>query len=333
MLPLIRQSPFYPGQIGVYGSDVQRGMRSEPSGIVLYVDDEHPGAAAAGDGTDPEHPLSTIAAAVTSLISLATATGANLEGSVIVVGAGASIAESVIIPPTAPANCAIVGAGNGIDQPTWTAATAAGTALTIRQSGWVVTGFRFTAGAEGTSLRLEWVPASGFVANRCLIQGNYFDGAWVGLYAIDLYGAPYDTWIIGNEFREYQSALGAAYAIICTDSSNANPYMNVIRDNLFWENENHIGSLGNDKSFNLTLFQGNVFHEGVLISATLILDLRGGSQGKNIVVNNHFCGDYSHPGGYYAHAVSPGNWVGNFAEDVAEAQVADNGITIAPPAA
>jgi len=64
-----------------------------------------------------------------------------------------------------------------------------------------------------------------------------------------------------------------------------------------------------------------------------MLDLRGGSQGKNIVVGNHFCGDYSNTGGYYANAASPGNWTGNFAEDVAEAEVGDNSLTIAAPAA
>ena len=64
-----------------------------------------------------------------------------------------------------------------------------------------------------------------------------------------------------------------------------------------------------------------------------MLDLRGGSQGENIVVGNSFSGDYSNTGGYYANAANPGNWVGNVAEDVLEAEVADNGFTVAVPAA
>jgi hypothetical protein len=333
MLPQVRMQPWYSGQMGVSGSDVQRGLRWEPQGIVLFVDENHPNTSGAADGTDPENPLNSIQTAVDRLVSFSTSMSTSLEGSVIVVADESTPQESVIVSPSAPKNCAIIGAGSGMNSPAWTAATATGTALTIRQEGWVVEGFLFRAGAGGTSVQLDWVPGSDYVGNRCVIRNNHFDGLWQGQYAIALNGAPYDTWITGNQFREYRRDDDSAFAIITIDSSEANAYMNVIRDNMFWENENHIGSLGDNKSFNLSLFQGNVFHEGVLITATLMLDLRGGSQGKNIVVGNTFCGDYSNTGGYYANAGSPGNWVGNIAEDVAEAEVGDNGITVDAPAA
>jgi hypothetical protein len=156
---------------------------------------------------------------------------------------------------------------------------------------------------------------------------------WQGQYGIALYGAPYDVVIENNWFREWRKGDTTGYAIITTDSSTANAYMCKIIGNYFEENENHIGSLGNNKSFNLTTIMGNVFHDGVLIAATLMLDLRGGSQGENIVTGNVFCGDYSNTGGYYANAGNPGNWIGNIAEDIAEAEVGDNGWTIAVPAA
>ena len=38
-LPQIRLQPWYPGQMGVDGSDVPRGIRWSPTSIVLYVDD------------------------------------------------------------------------------------------------------------------------------------------------------------------------------------------------------------------------------------------------------------------------------------------------------
>ena len=332
-LPQVRLQPWYPGQMGVPGSDVPRGLRWSPTSIVLYVDENHPGASATADGTDPENPLTSVQTAVNNLIAFATATSSSLEGSAIVVGAGATIAESVIIPPTAPANCYLLGAGASRNAPTWTAATAAGTALTMRQEGWVVEGFQFDAGAGGTAITMEWVPGSGYVANRCVIRNNHFNGAWAGLYGINLSGAPYDAWIIGNEFREYRRTDTTAFAIITTDSSHANAYMCVIRDNIFWENENHIGSLGDNRSFNCSIFQGNVFNAGVLIAATRMLDLRGGTQGENIVVGNVFGGDYSNTGGYYANAGNPGNWIGNIAHDTAEPEVGDNGFTIAIPAA
>ena len=335
MLPLVRLSPFYPGQVGVYGSDVQRGIRWEPQGITLYVDENHPGVADTGDGTNPEQPLASVQTAITRLTNFATALSTSLEGSTIVIAGEATIAESVIVPPTAPAHCRILGMGmSGIDAPTWTAATATGTALTIRQEGWTVEGIRFVAGAGGTSVCLQWIPlpGAGYVGNRTHIRNCWFDGAWAGLYGIEFSGAPYDVWIENCEFREYRRADTTAHAIITTDSSEANAYMCVVRNCLFWENENHVGSLGDDRGFNLSLFQGNVFHEGVLIAATRMLDLRGGTRGENIVVGNVFCGDYSNAGGYYANAANPGNWVGNFAEDVAAGQVADNGITVAVPA-
>jgi len=318
--------------MGVSGSDVQRGLRWAPTGIVLYVDENHPGATAVGDGTNPEYPLTTITQAIANLISFETAMSVSLDGSVIVVGAGATIAETVVIPGTAPTNCKILGAGIGVDAPTWTAATAAGTALTVRQSGWTVEGFRFNVGAEGTAIRLDWVPGSGYVGNRTLITGNYFDGQYVGKFGIDLNGAPYDTWIVGNSFRELQSAGADAFAIYCSGSSEADPYMAVIRDNIFWENENHIGSLNHDYGFNVSIVQGNTFKSGIGIATTLFLDLRGGSVGENTVTQNVFEGDYANAGGYYANAGAPGNWVGNIAEDVASPQVADNGFTVAVPA-
>lgn len=331
--PLVRLQPWYSGQLGVSGSDVQRGLRWEPAGIVLYVDENHPGATAGADGTDPENPLTTITLAIARLTAFATSMAISLEGSVIVVGNEATIAETVIIPPTAPKNCVLLGSGGSRNGPTWTAATAAGTALTIRQEGWVVEGFHFVAGAAGTSIRLQWVPGSSYVGYRGVIRNNHFDGAWAGLYGIDLYGAPYDVWIVGNEFREYRRADTTAAAITVTSSNEAVPYMCVVRDNVFWENENHITNLNAVHGFNNSIFQGNVFNQGVLIAATNILDLRGGSQGENIVTGNIFPGDYSNTGGYYANAANPGNWNGNMAEDLLEGEVADNGWTIAPPAA
>jgi hypothetical protein len=297
------------------------------------VDENHPGASADADGTDPENPLTTIALAITRLIAFATATSSSLVGSYIVVGAGATIAETVVYPPTAPAGVTIMGAGGSFARPTWTAATAAGTALTIQQEGITVQGFNFATGTAGTAIMLQWVPGSGYVANRCIITDNLFDGVYTGLYGINLYGAPYDTRIIGNEFREYTRGDTTAHAITVTNSNEADPYMNRIEGNVFWDNENHVASVDALRGWNNSLFLGNIFNDGVGIAVTNILDLRGGAPGENIVVGNYFGGDYSNTGGYYANAGGPGNWVGNYAEDVGEAEVGDNGITVAVPAA
>ena len=69
MLPVIRQQPFYPGQAGVGGSDVERGLRDRSAGIVLFVDTNHPMKTDDGDGPDPENPLATIGGRSCSLKS------------------------------------------------------------------------------------------------------------------------------------------------------------------------------------------------------------------------------------------------------------------------
>lgn len=332
-IPLVRQQPWYPGQFGVPGSDVQRGLRWAPAGIVLYVDENHPGATVVGDGTDPEQPLTTIQEAVDNLIAFATSMSISLEGSVIVVADEATIAESVIVPATAPTNCTIMGAGATAHHPTWTAATAAGTALTLRQEGWTVEGITFEVGAAGRAIRLEEVPGSSYISYKTTIRDCRLDGLWGGLYGIDFFGAPHRVLVEGCEFLEFRRGDTTAFAIIVTDSTHTNPYECHVRNNVFWENENHVGSLGGIRGFNVSTFTGNIFHEGELIAATIMLDLRGGSRGNNIVTGNVFPGDYSNAGGYYAHAATPGMWVGNIAEDLLEAEVADNGFTVAPPAA
>ena len=63
--PLMRQTPWYPGQLGVRGSDNSLGLRDQPQAMVWYVDGGHPLADDNNDGTNPDEPLSTIAAAIT----------------------------------------------------------------------------------------------------------------------------------------------------------------------------------------------------------------------------------------------------------------------------
>ena len=335
-LPQVRAAPWYQGQIGVPGSDVQRGLRWESCGIVLFVDENHPNATAFADGTDPENPLNSIQTAVDRLTQFATAMAPiTLEGSVIVVANEATIAESVIINPTAPKSCTILGAGGSRHQPTWTAATAPGTALILRQQGWVIEGFTFGVGALGTAIRLSEVPGSSYISYKTMIRDCQFDGLFGGQYGIDFYGAPHRVTVEGCEFIEFHTVATDAFAICVTDSAHTNPNQCRILNNMFWQNDNHIGSVGNIRSFNASEFRGNTFMalaDAGIVTA-LKLDLRGGSVGLNIVTQNVFCGDYATAGGYWDNAVAgrAGMWVGNIAEDVASGQVADNGFTVAVP--
>lgn len=65
--PLTRQWPLYPGQWGVRGSDTELGLRMHTDGVVLYVNPNHPDRNDSSDGTDPDHPLATVTAALTKV--------------------------------------------------------------------------------------------------------------------------------------------------------------------------------------------------------------------------------------------------------------------------
>lgn len=327
MLPQVRMQPWYPGQFGVSFGDVQRGLRTAPTAIVLYVDEDNNNANDANDGTNPEAPKLTIQAAVTQLVTFQTVLGVSLRGSVIVV-AGLAYDEAVTIPADV-SDCTLLGSGPTYNLPTW-ASTAVVTTpcLTINAEGWVIEGFHFNPPTTSAGILLN------LAANETVIQNNMFNGAWTGLYGVQFVGSPFNVHILNNWFVEMNNANDAlAFCIYVTNSLTANPYMCAIVGNRFSDADNYIGSLNNDRSFNATLFKDNVFDLGALLTPTIYLDLRGGSQGLNMVVGNTFPGDYSNTGGYYAHAATPGMWVGNICQDVLEAEVGDNGFSVAPPAA
>jgi len=320
--------------MGVHGSDIPRGLRWSPTAITMYMDNHHNDASDAHDGTDPEHPMATVQGAVTKLIAHQTALGVSLVGSQIVVGAGATIAESVIIPETAPRGCSVLADTAGGYLPSWTPATATGTALTVRQQDWRVSGFQFNWTGNGTGIYLDWTAA--YNASGTVVDHNRFFGSWSGLYGIAHHGSPYNVRVLDNEFAEIRSAGGAgtAFAIYGTNTPTAEALEWQIVGNTFMECENYIGSLGHLYGFNASLIAHNVFGQDSLgIPTVLILDLRSGHGGSNTVFGNLFQGDYSQPGGYWDSTAAASCWVGNYAQDVLEAEVGDNGLTILPPAA
>ena len=64
-VPLVRFPTLFPGQMGVPGTDTERGLRTHTTGAVFYVDPNYSGVSDLRDGTDPEDPLRTVAAALT----------------------------------------------------------------------------------------------------------------------------------------------------------------------------------------------------------------------------------------------------------------------------
>lgn len=332
-LPLVRLNPFYPGQMGVDGSDVPRGLRWGSTGIVLFVDPDHNDAGDAHDGTNPEAPLETIQQAITTLTAHQTAQGVSLSGSVIVLG-GMAYTETVIIPAAAPNYCSIVGGGPSSHRPTWASGAAAENCLTVQSEGWTISGVEFNCPASAAGIRVEEHTVNGTNAYKTIISECVFDGLWSGLYGVEFYGSPHRIQILNNWFIEMNQGNDDAFCIMITNTGvgPGNPYQCAIVGNRFSDSDNYIGNLDSVRGFNVSLFQGNVFEEGVLLTPDIYLDLRGGSRGYNIVTGNYFGGAYTNAGGYYAHAATPDScWTGNVAEPT-PATVADNGATIAVPA-
>jgi hypothetical protein len=65
-VPLTRLNPWYPGQLGgVPGVSTETGLRTDTNGTIFYVDPNAVGVSDLRDGTDPNEPLTTVAAALT----------------------------------------------------------------------------------------------------------------------------------------------------------------------------------------------------------------------------------------------------------------------------
>ena len=311
-----RATPWYPGQLGVRGSDNSLGVRQVSTGIVLYVDAGMATALDANDGTDPLFPKLTVQGAVSSAYLV--------DNSTIVVGPG-TYTESVVIPGTAPDYCTIVGSGANSFWPTITSDGAALDAISLSARGWTIKNLRVVGHTASAGILL--LETDSYFGAETVIDNVFFDGAYRGLYGLEFFGSPGMVTVQNCRFSEHRGGAGLNYAVRVTNTGRQDPYECRFLNNYFFENENCIRG-----SFNVTQFEGNTFAvEGVIPVVTDVLNLTGSTQGHNIVSKNVFAGDYSIAGGYAGNVAHPDMWVGNVAEDVAEATVADNGWTIAPP--
>jgi hypothetical protein len=330
LFPMIRNNPWYPGQLGVPGSDVPRGALTVSRRKVFHVNRLHPRASDAADGTDPENPKVTIQSAVDSPFLEA--------GDVIVVGptttsstyAGISTAhqiENVVVGNTRPPFVHLMAGGVGPFQVVWDPTLSTTPCLSLKAAGWRVSGFKFHAPATSAAIKFfDSSPVALDLTQYTVIEGNYFDGAYAGKYGIEMTGSPGGTVIRNNWFLEHKQANGSAYAIFESASGNANPYECILEGNIFLENDNHVAV-----KYGVSLIRNNAFFLGSLIPATVKLDLRAGTVGLNVVTGNIFDGVYTNVGGYYGNAAHPDKWVGNIATPNA-GTVADNGFTVLPPA-
>lgn len=304
----------------------------------FYINPGHANASDDVNGTDPLAPLATLQSLIDRTVATNAGTGTQRPiietfDNIFVSG---DLVESVTITDwsTIGAYCNLIGVGNNYYNPVWQSEAADEPCLILGCNGWRVQGFRFSVPSAQAAIVLPATQApygANATGTRVNIAGNFFDGsieAGGGLYGIDLHGAPWNVEIRNNSFGLIANAANTSTALVDTNTGFANPRATIIEDNWFWENDNDIVM-----SLNMGLVRRNAFSGGGTSATIQTVDLRGGSQGRNMVYGNAFGdADYSNAGGFWSNAANPGGWAGNSSEDTAEAEVGDNGWTIAPPA-
>lgn len=320
--PVLRLPSFYPGQMGVSGSDVSLGIRTMPTSKVLFVDYAHPDSSDNNDGTNPEAPLETIQAAVNKLEN-------NFD--VIVVRSISPTGESVVTGDytTTPNYVRLIGAGSTRYSPFWISDSDTAPCLDLRTLGWTIEGFRFGAPTQSSCIELRHTDTgANDIAIRTIIKGNLFDGQTTGRYGIVSHGC-YDVWVVDNVFQLFHNAVaGGAIPLAVDTTPLAIPYRNHVINNVFWDCDNGVVFPCNGCEF-----VGNRFQPiGYAYSMTgvLITSIIANPGDDNIIFGNLFPGDYSIAGGYTGGTND--HWAGNWASDVAETEVGDNGLTLLPPA-
>lgn len=318
--PILKFPEFYGGQMGVPGTSSPLGLRAHPDAIALYVDSGHADASDNNDGTLPQAPKATVQSAINS----------TLLTPYSIIYVSGEVAEDVITPDyvTGPNYVSLVGLGNSRYSPAWTGSAVGTAGLDMRAVGWRVSNFRFygKTGAACVVLRHTDTGAND-IAIRTLIDHCYFDGLTTGLRGLESHGC-YDVWVLNNIFRLWNNVGNTAIGMEVTTTPLAIPYRNQILYNIFDDSDNGMKWPSNGSLFahNYVKPVGYAYSMADVFQTSIVAN----PGDDNLVVGNFFGGDYSIAGGYRGGAAD--EWFGNFSPDIAEAEVADNGITILPPA-
>jgi len=171
-IPLLKTKAIHPGVWGVEGADNPKGVRAVPSVTVYFVDYDHPRANDTHDGTDPEHPLKTIQAAVDKVgdYGWIIVSSINPDG------------ESVVTLDYATGGnyVNLVGAGNTRYSIVWASESEILPCLDLRAVGWRVSGFNFDVPALSSGIVLRHTDTNANdIAIRTIIEGCNFTTSFV----------------------------------------------------------------------------------------------------------------------------------------------------------
>ena len=329
--PLVRWPTLFPGQMGVPGTDSDRGLRQDCNGKILWVDPNHVDPSDLRDGTNPDSPLATVAEALTQC--------RPYSGDVIAVmfngcwtysnqsvGRVTPIAESVIV--TVPGVRIVGVAPSGSLGVPWVPSANGATCITVRAMDVLIEGFCFWDPGLGvtTAISAEWVIATGITGENLTVRNCYF---YLMDYGIKL-DYTYNCYIENNRFDQI------VVQAIHNPSVYGEPDYSVIRNNDFIHCTGAINLpdcdyeliegnrfMNNDVAIAILAGGHNTIHsntiEGAPAGANNMVNLTGGT--LNLVSDNYFSCTIAQYDTACSDATS-GSWVNNHAT---------NGDITAPP--
>lgn len=301
-VPLQRLTPWYPGMFGVPGTDSDRGLRLDSNGKIIYVDRNHVDPHDQRDGTNPDSPMATIAAALTKC--------RPYMNDVIVVmhnsrwydtdptyGRKLPVQEDVIV--TVP-GVRIVGLSPATLGVPWMPGTTGGTCLTVHAFDTVVEGFNFmdVAANNATGIHAVW-DGTDYWGDALTVRNCFFNTNLD--YGIRLdhsyYSDIHDNWFQGINVAAIHEVAGGNESDFCLIHNNWFSYC-VAAINLpavegchIHHNTIHGNPAGANNYINLTGGADNAVHHNVLncsLGAQFNLtcsDATSGSWIQNYLIN------------------------------------------------
>lgn len=229
--PLLTRFPtLFPPQPGVPGTGHTRGLRLDPSGVVIWVDPNHVDANDQRDGTEPDSPMRTVAAALTKCRPYMNDTVVVAPSSYwmyanTVVGRATPVAEEVTVTVPGVRIMGLWPSGQlGVP---WVPVNNNGVCITVHAMDVLVEGFCFWDHAGLTApvaIKAEWINTGGLYGENLTVRHCYFD--YTIAYAIRL-DYTYNVHIHDNRFLANTGAAIQSLDVL------GDPSYAVIHDNLF----------------------------------------------------------------------------------------------------
>ena len=273
---LTRLNPWYPGQMGVDGTDGNTGLRLDTNGTIFYVDPNAVGVSDGRDGTDPTEPLATVAAALTHCQAnrndvIVVAMNSAWQHANAAVGRATAITEEVTV--SVP-GVRIVGlCPSSVMGVPWKPVTASGTMITVNVMDVLIEGFCFTDNlgvGNATAIASFWddPPYGDNLTVRHCYFGTELD-----------YGITLDFSYYSHIHDNYFDSTNVA--AILNLNAEGDPDYASIHDNTFMNCAAAISFLDAD---NCAIYRNLIY--GTAGIANNFINLTGG--GGNIVADNFF---------------------------------------------